>query len=95
MKFIYKKDYLKNFKKFSKSYQKIIIEADKQIRHYYTKRKASYGLRIKKLYEKKGVKIFEARASLKVRIVWLETKEEIIFAIVGDHKQVYEYIKSF
>ena len=95
MKFRYKRAYLKQFEKFSAQNKKIIIEADRQIRHYYITQTAPYGLRIKKFYDNSRDRIFEARVSDKIRIVWVESEKLISFVIMGNHDEVRRYIKSF
>ncbi|MCK4817132.1 hypothetical protein KA005_15285 [bacterium] len=95
MTFRYKKAFLKRFNHSSAQEKELIIDADGQIRHYYTTQFASYGLRVKKLYDNGKDKIFEARVSDKIRIVWVESKELISFAIVGSHDEVRRYIKTF
>ena len=94
MIFRYKKAYLNRFKHSSAQEKQLIIDADKQIRHYYTTQIASYGLRVKKLYDNGKDKVFEARISDKIRIVWVESKELIAFAIIGSHNEVRRYIKT-
>ena len=94
MIFRYKKAYLNRFKHSSAQEKQLIIDADKQIRHYYTTQIASCGLRVKKLYDNGKDKVFEARVSDKIRIVWVESKELISFAIIGSHNEVRRYIKT-
>ncbi len=95
MLFRYKKAYLKRFKHFSAQEKELIIDADRQVRRYYTTQVASYGLRVKRLYDDGKDKVFEARVSDKIRIVWVESKELVSFAIIGTHNEVRCYIKAF
>ena len=53
------------------------------------------GLRIKKLYESPGGKVFEARISLDLRLIWVEKEKEVWFSIVGSHNVVQRTIRSF
>lgn len=69
--------------------------AEKQIRHYYLRQTAPYGLRIKKLFENKDRKTFEARVSDKIRLLYVESGEVVAFAFLGNHDEVRRYIKSF
>jgi len=94
MNFRYKKAFLKLFDRFSPADQELIIAADKEIRNYYTTRNAPYGLRIKKLYEDAKDEIFEARVSDKIRIIWVESEDLVIFALLGSHDEVKRYLKS-
>lgn len=95
MLFRYKKAYLKRFSRFSTQEKELIINTDRQIRHYYTAQVASYGLRIKKLYDNGQEKVFEARVSDKIRIVWVESKDLVTFALIGSRDEVRRYIKAF
>lgn len=95
MRFRYKKAYLKRFDRFSYDEKELIICTDKQIRNYYATRTTPYSLRIKKLYDKGKDKIFEARVSDKIRILWVESKDLVSFAIVGAHAEVKDFIKGF
>lgn len=94
-KFLYKKAFLKTFDIYNESEKELVISADKQIRHFYLKQKAPYGLRIKKLFERGEEKTFEARVSGKIRLLYVESKELLVFAFLGNHEQVRRYIKSF
>jgi hypothetical protein len=93
--FLYKKAFLRAFDRYKESEKELIILADKQIRHFYLTQTAPYGLRIKKLFEKGGEKTFEARVSDKIRLLYVESKELVAFAFLGNHEEVRRYIKSF
>lgn len=95
MRFRYKKAYLKQFDHLSHTEKELIIAADREIHNYYTSHIATYGLRIKKLFEDGADKIFEARVSDKIRILWLQSGDLVTFAFLGDHDEVRNYIKSF
>ncbi len=94
-KFLYKKDFLKAFDCYRDSEKELIIMAEKQIRHYYLKQVAPYGLRIKKLFENNEGKTFEARVSDKIRLLYVDSKEIVAFAFLGNHDEVRRYIKGF
>ncbi len=94
-KFLYKKEFLRTFASYKEAEKELIIMAEKQIRHYYLKQTAPYGLRIKKLFENSEGKTFEARVSDKIRLLYVESKELVVFAFLGNHDKVKKYIKSF
>lgn len=94
-KFLYKKAFLKAFDSFNESEKESVISADRQIRHFYLKQTAAYGLRIKKLFEKGEEKTFEAMVTDKIRLLYVESKESVAFAFMGNHEQIRRYIKSF
>ena len=95
MNFRYKKAFLKRFDHFSPAEKELIIAADKEVRNYYTTHIATYGLRIKKLYDDGEDKIFEARVSDKIRIIWVKSEDLVTFAVLGNHDEVRKYLKSF
>ncbi len=88
MRFIYKRQYLKRFDRFSATDQARILAADQRIRTYYQTQKAPFGLRIKQLYTKAGGKVFEARVSQDIRILWAERKDTVSFILVGTHDEI-------
>ena len=94
MQFIYKERYLKRFDRFPRHEQALILETDRQIRAYYTTRHAPFGLRIKLLYAKGPDKVFEARVSQAIRIIWAEQGAVVSFALVGLHDEVKRYLRS-
>jgi len=94
MRFIYKERYLKRFDRFPATEQAHIVEADQQIRAFYTTRQAPTGLGIKLLHRSASDKIFEARASRGIRIVWAERGEMVSFVLVGLHDEVRDYLRS-
>ena len=93
--FLYKRAFLKAFDSYKESEKELIISADRQIRYFCLNRSAPYGLRIKKLFEKGAEKTFEARVTDKIRLLYVESKELVAFAFLGNHEQVRRYIKSF
>ena len=94
MQFLYKARYLKRFDRFSRSEQLLVLEADRQIRAYYATHQAPFGLRIKPLYASGQDKVFEARVSQAIRVVWVERGELVSFALVGLHDDVQRYLRS-
>jgi len=94
MRFIYKERYLKPFDRFSQREQLLIHEADRQVRAYYAARQAPFGLRLKHLYTKGPVKIFEARVTQATRMVWVEEGDAVYFGLVGSHDEVRRYLRS-
>lgn len=94
MNFRYKNAYLKRFDRLSSQDKELIISVDKQVQNYYSIQAAPYGLRIKKLYSRGRDKIFEARVTDKIRILWVESGDLVSFVILGNHDEVRNYIKS-
>ena len=94
MQFIYKERYLKRFDHFSADAQALILEADRQIRIFYATRQAPHGLGITLLYTKGAERIFEARASRGIRIVWAKRGDAVSFLLVGLHDDVRNYLRT-
>ena len=94
MRFAYKARYLAAFDHFLPSEQLLILHTDKQIRQYYATRQAPIGLGIKRLYACGSGKVFEARVSRAIRIVWVEGYSLISFSLIGSHNDVTRYLRS-
>jgi hypothetical protein len=94
MEFVYKERCFTRFDRFPAHEQVLIVEADRQIRAYYATRQAPFGLRIKLLYATGRSKVFEARVSQPIRIVWVEHPDLVSFALVGSHEEVRRYLRS-
>ena len=94
MQFVYKKRYLTRFDRFSRPEQLLILETDRQIRAYYATRHAPVGLGITRLYASSAGKVFEARVSRAIRIVWAEHGGLVSFVLVGLHDDVTRYLRS-
>ena len=94
MRFLYKERYLKRFDRFPAYEQALIVEADQQIRAFYTTRQAPTGLGIKLLLRSGPDKVFEARASRGIRIVWANHGDVVSFVLVGLHDEVRNYLRS-
>ena len=91
MRFVYKKSYLKAFDKAEPGLRQLILKTDKEIKDHLEGGHSAYGLRVKKI----GPRSYEARVSDKVRIVWVQEKDLVSFAMVGDHGEVQSYLKHF
>ena len=94
MQFLYKERYLKRFDRFPRHEQALIHDTDQQIQTYYHTRQAPVGLHIKQLYVRGPDKIFEARVSRSIRIVWAEHGEMASFVLVGLHDEVKRFLRA-
>ena len=90
MKFIYKKDFLKAFDSYPLFLQEAILKNIEEIKEYSLQQTASYGLRVKKI----GSHTFEARVTDKIRIIWIESKDLVTFALLGNHDEIKRYLKN-
>ena len=94
MQYLYKERYLKRFDRFPHHEQALIHQTDQQIHTYYDTRQAPVGLHIKRLYATGPDRIFEARVSRAIRIVWAERGEMVSFLLIGSHDDVKRYLRS-
>jgi hypothetical protein len=94
MRFVYKARYLARFDRFPRHNQLLILETDRQIRSYYATRQAPIGLGIRRLYVSGSGKVFEARVSKAIRIIWAEHGDTVSFVLVGSHNDVQHYLRS-
>jgi len=74
--------------------KELIVSADDEIKQYYSTRIGSYALWIKKLYENTEGKIFEARVTDKIRILWVESEVLVSFVALGNHNEIRRYLKN-
>ncbi len=85
---------MKRFDRFPAQEQVLIQQADRQIRAFYATRQAPHGLGIKLLYSHGPDKVFEARATQGIRIVWAQRSDCVSFVLVGLHNEVRNYLRS-
>lgn len=90
----FKSTFQKAFDKLPRQKQQLVLKALEALTSYFQTGLAPYGLRIKKLYSGGVHKTFEARVSADLRLVWVETEEEAIFALLGNHDEVQRFLKN-
>ena len=95
MKYVYAPRYLKQFDALSAHDQQLAVQADAEIRQYYQTGAASFGLRIKRLHAGGHGKVFEARVSLALRLLWVQHAESVTFVLIGTHSEVQRFLRSF
>lgn len=93
MRYIYKKRFLEYYDSLTDDEKTLVRTADKQIRDYYQNRIAPVGLRIKKLHQRTGEAVYEARPNLSLRIIWAERYDLVSFVLLGTHDDVHRYLK--
>ncbi|OGR84484.1 MAG: hypothetical protein A2901_01335 [Elusimicrobia bacterium RIFCSPLOWO2_01_FULL_54_10] len=94
MEYLYKKHFLSAFKSLKTSEQFLVRETVHQIQDYHKTRQAAYGLRIKKLFQSSEGKVFEARPTIALRILWVEGEGIVSFVLLGSRDEVRRYLKS-
>lgn len=90
LRYTFKSAFQKAFDKLPSEKQQLSLKAVEALGHYFKTQEAPYGLRIKKLHER----TFEARISADLRLVWVQTKDEVIFALLGNHEDVRRFLKN-
>ena len=90
----FKAAFQKAFDKLTQEKRDLVLKTLEALASYFQTGQAPYGLRIKKLYAGSLGKTFEARASADLRLVWVQTHEEIVFCLVGNHDEVQKFLKN-
>ena len=92
----FKARFQKDFKRCNTHERERITEAVQQICNVFQIHQAPEGLGLKKLFSREGLgAIFEARATIAIRIVFVVDAETMTFAMIGNHEDVRRFIKSF
>ena len=93
-RFSYKSAFLKKFQSLSSKDQALVTGTLESVKRYFKINEATFGLRIKKLYERDYRQVFEARVSSNIRVVWILKKEDVVFTLIGNHEDVRRFIKN-
>lgn len=94
MNYSFKSTFLKAFDKLPCDRQILVTKAVEALDSYFGTGKAAHGLQVKKLHEGRTAKTFEARVSLDLRIVWVQSQDRIVFSLVGNHNEVRKFLKN-
>ena len=95
MEYLYKQRYLKAFDALPRADQQRVVDSLQEITQYLRTGHAPYGLRIKPLYGSAKTRVFEARVSLALRIVWTRQGERVTFVLLGTHDDVQRFLRSW
>jgi len=96
MTYQYKARFEKAFRRHGPQERERIAEAVEQIQAFFETRHAPEGLGLKKLFSREGLgAVFEARATLALRILLAVQQDTVRFLMVGDHDEVRRFIKTF
>ena len=95
MEYLYKQRYLKAFDALPHADQQRVVDSLRQIKQYLRTGHAPYGLRIQPLYDSIRSRVFEARISLALRIVWTREGERVTFVLLGTHDEVRRFLRSW
>ena len=94
LRITFKAAFQKAFDNLPPKKQTLALETLEEVRAYLANQDAPYGLRTKKLYDQTSQKVFEARVSEDLRLVWIQTKEEAIFALIANHNEIKKFLKN-
>jgi len=90
----YKKAFLKQFSDLSPEKKTLVWKAIEVLENFRGESVTSHGLAVKKLHETSRWKVFEARAGIDLRVVWVESSEESVFSLIGNHDDVRRFLKN-
>lgn len=91
MKYILLNAFVKQYDKYEKEKQEMIVSSIERIKEYIETNTAPYGLRIKKLSQR----IYEARVSIDIRILFYREDAIVKYFCLGNHNDVVRCLKSF
>lgn len=91
---VFKSTFQKAFERLSQENQLLVLKALEALASYFQTGQAPYGLRIKKLHGGSFSKTFEARVSADLRLVWVQTQDEAIFSLLGNHDEVQRFLRN-
>ena len=92
----YKARFTKAFKRYDPQDRGRVAEAVEQIQTFFDTRQAPQGLGLKKLFSHEGLgAVFEARATIALRILFSIQQDTVTFLMVGDHDEVRRFIRAF
>ena len=96
MRFEYATRFARTLRRIPKHDQLRVAEAVGQLIVYCETHQAPEGLGLKKLFSRSelGV-VFEARATLALRVLFSVYDDVVAFLMVGDHDEVRRFIRSF
>jgi len=94
LRYYFKSAFQKTFDKLPRDQQALVLKTLESLRGYLEGGTAPFGLRVKKLHDGGPVKTFEARVSADLRLVWVHTTDEIVFALLGKHEDVRRFLKN-
>lgn len=91
---VFKSTFQKAFDRLSQEKKLLVLKALEALAVYFQTSQAPYGLRVKRLYTGRLSKTFEARVSADLRLVWIQTRDEATFCLIGSHAEVQRFLKN-
>lgn len=94
LEFRFKAAFQKAFDQLSDDDELLVSKSLELLQDYFRTGRAPHGLSVKRLYSGSSYQVYEARASARLRLVWLQTKEAVVFCLVRNHEDVRRFIKN-
>ena len=94
LRFTFRSVFRKEYDRLSLNEQQLVSKAADAVIDTLSGKQMSYGLRIKKLTERRVYKIFEARVNINLRILWTQTDDDVVFSLLGNHDDVQRFLKN-
>ena len=96
MTYTVKARFEKAFKRLNAPERERVTEAVEQLQKFFETRQAPEGLGLTKLFSREGLgAVFEARATLALRILFAVQQETVTFLMLGTHDEVRRFIRTF
>ena len=86
---VFKRNFRHAYDALSEENKRQVDESLKDFGHYLSTQKAPVGLGLKRL----GEGVYEFRAGLSLRAVYVLGKSEVVLALLGTHDDVRRYLK--
>ena len=95
LRYRFKASFEKKYRRLSGQDQTLVLKTVEAIQLSMQKGVSAHGLGLKKLFSDPEGGVYEARAGLSLRILWLKKNDLVVFAFIGDHSEVRKYLKNF
>ena len=93
--FQYTKTFRKLFDRLPETRKKLALKCLEALKPVSEGKAPSHGLMTKQLYAHGDEVLYEARAGIGLRILWIQTKGHFRIVFVGNHDEVQKFIKNF
>ena len=93
--FQYTKTFRKLYDGWSETRKKLVFKCLEALKPVCEGRAPGHGLVVKQLYARGEDVLYEARAGIDLRVLWIQSKDYFRIVYVGDHGEVQKFIKNF
>ena len=92
--FQYTKTFRKLFDRLPETRKRLMLKCMEALKPVSEGKAPSHGLMIKRLHVQNEEILYEARAGIDLRILWIQSKIYFRIVFIGDHDEVQKYIKN-